>query len=738
MILAPDLIKARTLFADAGPAPNPAHTMTIRDSGWMFIDMEWVDESGKWNDPCILQRSTDGTWPTVNLAAAQDIDTNFIWVGIREANRYIDLGLTANTTYEYRACYVTNYDAVTRAGATATYTDWQYGGATTDAISETNYNVVTDFGADNTGATNSWAAFQSAFSTIRGNANKCNLRCPAGTYLIYPTDPAVTWDGSYLKVTNGQTFAGAFITGDMSNTVIYGDVDGSGNPTTFFTCRLWANRPGTDFLTVLKNAGGNPAVDSDIYQGPSGTDEYYGIKRYSFWRVDEGVENIELKDVDIDMTSNPVSTGKRWYTFDELRYQWDISQKLVRGNDVNARNILLTNVRARNIRGEIAYWGGLEFSGKFKLVDCVFSQSNSSITSMSAGVEFENCTFSDFSNAGVENSPHSLSGDNATGSQLVSTFNGLAFYQDSIIRGCTFNCLDQSVSGVMKDLSDLATAENAFSGIHIFNQVGTFQTVTDCTVENFGETGIAPWYECFNAFYNNITIENPTDSSGAFLSVIPKAESLYKLSGGMDYVYLNKITFDMGTSDMGNGGGLIKNFSNINCQDNYILDNIVINGNGQTATRIIQDQHTNASGRANYKMRDWSVSSLSTDEFSMFINLNNPDSTLPLPLYEDFAALWHAQTVSGTSSSLEVEWGQTKIQNNGETVYSITGISNLDKHKVGSYLKFRPYNTGHTITFQPNSSWNNFSQSYSITSSQVLTCRVVTVGSNKLQYVSLA
>lgn len=726
MLLAPTLSMVGIVLRDVVPSPSPVQTMTIVDSGWMHANIQWEDASADWKNPCILQRKSGGSFPTPNLGNAQDIESNFIWVGVREANRYTDVTLTEGTTYEYRACYVTNYDSVVRDSASPVYTEWQYGEVTTSTRSSvTTINVVTDHSADNTGATNSWDAFQAAVVAAKA-ADYAEIYVPAGTYTIYPTDPAVTFDGTYLKVVNGQSYSSALITGDSSNITIRGDVDGGGAPSTFINCRLWHNRPGTEYLTVLNSPGGDPTNDNDVAN----------IKRYGFWLCsdpDSDVENVVLKNVDVDMTSTPVSTGKRWYSLDEKRTQWDISQKLMYGF-WNTRNVLLDNVRAKNIRGEIAYWGGLGCE-KYRMTNCVFSASNSSIVSMSADAEYENCTFSDFSNSGIESAPHSKNGDD-NASQLTSPFGSYDFYQDTIVRGCTFNCLDQSVNGIMKDLADLETAENSFAGIHIFNQKGTFQSVTDCTITAFRNLALGPWYECYNSFYNNLTITNPRKGSGSVIYLNPTPWALYKLSGGMDYNYWSNINFTLGDVNLNNSGAFFKNFASMNSENNTIIDKMTIDGGGGSISRLWQDKYTNALGRDGFELRDWSSTNLSTDTFSFFVNLNGA-TPLPLPSFEDFDFEWHQRVINEANGNTDIYWGQTTIENwESDSNYDFTSVDNISEHQVGSYLKFKPHNGSDTIIFRVDPTWNNFNQEYTITGTEVLTCQVVSEGTNKLQFVS--
>lgn len=709
------------------PEPNPG-TMNIREKGPMHIDFQWTDESLNWNDPCILQRSTtENTFVTPNLVLAQDIESNFIWIGIRGANRYVDLGLTNGTNYYYRACYITNYDSVVRDGASPNYTDWQYGAAQTETITTTGYNFVTDYGADNTGATNCWDAMQTFVADAVANSNRTALHMPAGTYLMYPTDTDVKWDGSYLTKIVGETHSSKCISGALSNTVIYGDVDGNGDPTTFINCRLWHNRPATEWLTVLKTAGGNPANDNDIYYGTQQEGFYRaGIKRYTFWEVDSGVENIELRNLSFDMTANPVSTGKRpgSWSFDAVRYEWDEGHKLMAGYR-GGRNILVDNVRCDNTRGEALFFGGDKFE-KVKVVDSRFRYLNSSAISMSANLEMENVTCSDTANAGMEMNQHARSG-NDSAPYYTSDFSGLQYWHDCIVRTCTFKPLDQSVNGVMKDLSDLETADNFFGGLLIFNQKETFQTVTDSTIQDFRAIALGPWYECENVFYDNLNLTNPVLASCKIIYLDPREFTNYNLSGGMDYCYWSRLNITLDSTNLDNGGAIFRSLSSIDCQDNFIIDKVTIDGGGGSANRFWIDRFE-GNGRSNFKCRDWSETNFdsNSNDANFIVNLNNPLSDYTPPFFEDFDVEWHQQAVG----SLIVAWGQTKINGTG----NITGISNINNLPIGSILKFK--SASGTQDWAPDATWNNFTTTYQTTTSDVLTLQVVDAGTPKLQYVS--
>ncbi len=752
-LISPNLHSIRAAINNAGGVPPPP-TMTVREVGQWHIDLQWTYDGGAWDDPCILQRKTSGSFPTPNLANAQDVETNFIWIGIREADRYVDLGLTPGMLYEYRACYVTNYSAVLRDGDPATYSDWQYGSATTTSRAPTVYNLVAH-GGDNTGVSNSWSAFEAIIEDIKtgggteaydsnvvlaidsngdsavdvGGGTEFDIYAPAGTYLIYPEGDDVVWDGSWLSVVNGQSHITTLFNGELSNIRLYGDVDGSGTPTTNFNCRLWHNRSGQEWLTVLKTAGGDPSNDNDIYAGSSGTAYRNGIKRWTFWNVAALEENVKIENLNIDMTAIPVSTGKRpgAWGFDALRYEWDESHKLVSGFN-GGRNIHLKNIHCENTRGEGIFLGGNKFE-KVKLEDSSFKYLNSSAISMSANLEMENVTTSDTANAGMEMNNHSRAGFGFD-PVLTSDISGLQYWHDMIIRDCTFVALDQTGSGVMKDLADLETADNAFAGLYLFNQTETFQSVTDCTIQDFRLGALAPWYECENVFYANLAIDNPVAENCKVIYLSPGQKTSYQLDGGMDYVYFGNIDITLGSTDITNSGGIFRSATNLDCQENFIMDKVTLDGNSQKVNVLWIDLYNNSDGRGvGFKCRDWTASSFTSDSNSnLLVNLNSSPGTLPPPFYEDFDFGWHRQTVGVITPVL----GQNEIHGSG----TITDINNINKLPIGSTMKFK--SSSGTQTWAPDVNWNNFSTLYSVSGSDVLTCLVVDSGTPKLSYVSLA
>ncbi len=737
MIISPSIPMIRAANAGqgdegSGDNPDPPPTMIVRETGWSHIDLTWQYAGVGWENPCVMQRITSGSWPTIDFSATQNVETNYIFIGIREANRYVDNGLEPQTTYRYRVAYVTNWSDVVRSSATPTYSNWEYGLASTDSVTFTEYNAVDDFNADPTGATNSWSAFRNAFAAVRANGNACKLYAPAGTYLCYPTSGDVKFDGQYLHMVNGQSAETSFINGNMSNFILYGDTDVNGNPSTFFNMKLWHNRPGTEWLTILKSAGGDPGNDNDIYW--NGVDPRGSVRRYMFWSVDNNTQNIQLKDVDIDMGATPVSTGIRFETLDDGRYRWDLSQAIMKSS-VTTKNWYVKNVTTTNCRGENFFTGGFDHE-KIKFVDCNFSATNSSITSFSANTEYENCTFSDFSNAAIESAAHSRDGDD-TAAYIYSPFTGLQIWHDTIVRGCTFNCIDQSANGKFKDLADLGVVQSSFSGIHVFNQKETFCTITDTTVQNFRNSGFGPWYECFNSFVNNLTIESPRVNNAAFIYLNPRVFTLYLLSGGMDYCYWGNMTLDFNGLSLTQAGTIFTNYAGLPCQDNFTMDKVTVDGGGITHRTVWQDNYP-YTGRENFQLRDWTFNNISNDGAGVNIYVNLSGGNMKFPRYVNHNTLYHHRVVNNADKNLNAFWGENQIENYQASTYDIDSFSSISQHREGSELKFKPFKSGDTITFKANASWNDFSQDYTITGTQVLTCKVVNIGTNKLEYVSLA
>ncbi len=93
--------------------------------------------------------------------------------------------------------------------------------------------------------------------------------------------------------------------------------------------------------------------------------------------------------------------------------------------------------------------------------------------------------------------------------------------------------------------------------------------------------------------------------------------------------------------------------------------------------------------------------------------------------------------INEANGNTDIYWGQTTIENwESDSNYDFTSVDNISEHQVGSYLKFKPHNGSDTIIFRVDPTWNNFNQEYTITGTEVLTCQVVSEGTNKLQFVS--
>ena len=131
---------------------------------------------------------------------------------------------------------------------------------------------------------------------------------------------------------------------------------------------------------------------------------------------------------------------------------------------------------------------------------------------------------SDSANASVES---------ALFSGMKSRFTNTAYNQNHIARGCTFRGLDKSESGLMKDLPG---KKSGFGGWLVFNQKGTYQTVTDSSFADHVRTAYGPWYESRNAFLYNCTFLDPAPGNASIFYTWTSEKKEYKLTGGFSEV----------------------------------------------------------------------------------------------------------------------------------------------------------------------------------------------------------
>lgn len=488
-------------------ASLPGTDMTIRELGYSHVGLTWKDNAS-WDNPWLIQRSTIASFiePT-DLTNNQDSDNTgagtFRWLGVN-ADNFVDIdGIEEGTTYYWRVATVTNLSEHYRNGSTPQFGNWIYGTATTKTLAASKkaiYNV-TNYGAVANDGQNDYPAAKAALAAAEA-AGGGIIYFPAGTYDIWPTDGDVKIVNGIPTLEKGKSAGSTLFQIRSNNITFLGDA--SGAPTTFWNLYLWGKTPATKWLEVKD--GGGKTVNAR---------RYFVFKPYD-------VAQTTVKNIDVDMGAPPVNTGKEWYNLDQKRYEWDISHKLWSAHDTTrGKNTIFENVRARNCRGEILYVGGS--SEKFLIKNCILERSNSSSISMSADAEIVNTIVRDSSNASVE-------------SILISTRAGLdgkPFPQNHIARGCTFVGLDQSSKGFMKNLPGKKT----FSGWHVFNAEGTYQTVTDSVFTDCINNSFGPWYEYRDGMRFNCTFNAVPDGySGQSIFTWTSSQPDYLLDGGMSHV----------------------------------------------------------------------------------------------------------------------------------------------------------------------------------------------------------
>lgn len=490
------------------------YDITIDEVDYRSVSMSWADIGGDWDDPVIIQRSTTnhhsaGTWtnPT-DLTNNQDADNTsngkFRFLGLGATN-YTDIeDLAEGTTYYYRIAKVTNLKDHYDNGTTPTFSTWKIGAVTTGTLASSKkqtYNVVSGYSADNTGSANCYTAVSNALAAAQA-AGGGIIYFPAGTYKIYPTDASISNVGGIPTLDPGDSAVSVLFNITSDNITFLG----AGSGSTTINLRLWNDVSPQSWLQV-RNASGTVT----------------NVRRY-FMFLTNDVVNFTLKDMTINGGATPVNKGKGWYSLDEKRYQWDVSHKLVASFDnTRIKNIVVDGVITNDWRGEVFYTGGIH--GKYFIKDTTIQRTNSSSVSMSADGEYVNVTIKDSANSAVES---------ATFANVVDFRTGRTFNQNTIARGCTFDCYDQS--GTMVNLPGTTSVPQgfAFNGWLVFNQTGTYQTCTDVAFEDTGQSGYAPWSETHNALLFNWTATNTqTVGIAAFIDWRPAGKAQYNLDGGL-------------------------------------------------------------------------------------------------------------------------------------------------------------------------------------------------------------
>ncbi len=487
-------------------------TIELVETGYHHVALKWYDNE-RWEFPWLIQRSTEADFvdPTIlkfNQSADNTSEGTFRWLGIN-ADNYVDIdGLDEDTTYYYRVAAVTNLSAYRKSGDAPVFSEWIYGVVKTETLEEKRKKIydVTDekYGAIPGDGLNDYPAVLAAYNEARKSRGG-TIYLPAGKYELWPEHKDIQIKEGIPTVRYGKRLPNTLFEVTADNITFAGDEDSAGEPATFIELFLWGKVPMTQWLEEVSRNG-----------------EVENVRRYHLFILNN-IENFTLRNLDINGGAVPVNTGKQWYSLDDKRYQWDVSNKLIATWDSSkSKNVVVDNVDTRNWRGEVYYNGG--GSQKFLLKDGSVSQTNSSTVSGSFDLELVNMTISDSANSSIES---------ALFSKQKSPLSRNYYSQNHIARGCTFIGLDQSEEGVMKTLPG---DKKAFNGWLVFNDEGTYQTVTDCEFKDHVYAAYGPWYESRNAFLFNSKFYDPGPGASQIIFTWTSRKSEYQLSGGFSEV----------------------------------------------------------------------------------------------------------------------------------------------------------------------------------------------------------
>lgn len=573
---------SRTVQVTAEEPLLPDTGITAREIGYNHVELAWNDNVS-WEKPWLIQRSNvasfiEPTDLTDNQAEDNTGSGSFRWLGVN-ANNYVDIdGIEEGTTYYWRVAPVNNLSAHYQTGAKPTYGNWIYGSATTKTLAaskKVTYDV-TKYGAVANDGQNDYPATLAAFKAAEA-AGGGIIYFPSGTYDIWPTDSAVTLEGGIPTLRQGNSAVSTLFRINSDNITFLGDANGA--PTTFWKLYLWHKKPATSWLQ-MKDGSGNVT----------------NVRRYFVFKPND-VAQTTIRNIDIDMGAPPVNTGKEWYSLDQKRYEWDISHKLWAAHDTTrGKNTIFDNVRARNCRGEIIYVGGS--SEKMLIKNCVLERSNSSSVSGSVDLEIVNTVIRDSANAAVESAIHSTD----------RGLDGQVYAQNHIARGCTFIGLDQSGRGMMKDLPGKKT----FSGWHVFNEKGTYQSVTDTKFVDCVYTSFGPWYEYRNGLRFNCEFDDVPDGySGSTIYTNTTGQKDYLLEGGMSDILWVGDTINVNKT-WGGGTYFFTSYPGRAAAGNespWIWDNVHFKANGgnHTINRLWVDTWSESSGRQDVVFSNWTM-----------------------------------------------------------------------------------------------------------------------------------
>ena len=486
--------------------------MEVIESGYHHVALKWNDNE-RWEFPWLIQRSTqpEFTNPTnlkFNQAADNTGDGTFRWLGIN-ADNYVDIdGLEEQTTYYYRVASVTNLSAYRKNGDVPKFSKWIYGKVTTEVLQEKRkqiYDVTSEkYGAVADDGQNDYPALLAAYQDAR-KAKGGIIYLPSGNYDLWPEHKDIEVKNGIPTVRVGKHVPGALFQITSDNITFLGETNADGEPDTFLKLYLWGKVPMTKWL-------------EEVYRDGSVEE----VRRYHLFILNN-VENFTLRNLDIDGGAVPVNTGKEWYSLDQKRYQWDVSNKLIATwSSSQSKNVVVDNVDTRNWRGEVYYNGG--GSQKILLKDGSVSRTNSSSISGSFDLELVNMTIRDSANSCVES---------ALFSKQRTSMSRQYYNQNHIARGCLFIGMDQSEEGIMKDLPG---EKRAFNGWTVFNEEGTYQTVTDSQFKDTQYAAYGPWYECRNAFLYNSQFFDPAPGTSHIFYTWTSGKKSYQLDGGFSEV----------------------------------------------------------------------------------------------------------------------------------------------------------------------------------------------------------
>lgn len=702
--------------------PPVANLITVKDIGWQWATLEWTNEYN-WEQPWIIQRKTGGAWSAPDFESPMGWE-NYKWLGANQW-RYTDLDqVDQNTLYYYRVMPVTNIRDVVVHGASPVYGDVYENSLTTGAIATNIYDVTdSPYNAVGNGVADDYPAIKAAVDQAQADqvaaGGAANLRAviafPAGTYkMVLPTgDVQIQGGGAgQLFVQSGDSYQANFFGGKLENIEFLGEVDGGGDPTTFLVPRLWHDRAPTEWLEILNPGRTDPGDHSTSYVA--------NCIRFYFIQQGTGSQNVSLVDLDIDGGAVPVNTGKEWYSLDEKRYQWDISHKLLT-NWTACRNMKAVNVRTRNWRGEVFYVGGSN-TEKYLIRDCVIERSNSSSISMSADLEAFNNVIRDSANAAIES---------AIFDGQTSTFTGQSFYQSHIVFQNTVYGLDQSGSGMMKNLPGVKT----FSGLHIFDDVGA----VSCVVANHVydcKRGYAPWVGCTGNFlFQNHFYHPPRNQIYGCTTLDLWPHDLYDIEAAFyENLWLDNHAHFTASLDQGYEFLYTQSAGQ---EEDWIIEKFHFhNDSGGTVAlqRLWTDTSGTPSARERILFKDWTKdANLAVTSVDNYLVNTGGAANKGWPAFDNTPIFIRHErnlgVVSGNNMSLVlgyVDMTLNRYNAPAGTTFTITQVPNIDRYPEGIVMTFKlsGYNAGRgdTVIMPASAAWNNFPSNISFTNaSQVLT-----------------